>query len=165
MDERARREAAELCDSLRAHGLRLTPQRRSIVEAVVAAHGHISAELVFQTVHERFPDTNVSTVYRTLERLQEVGYLTHGHAASGAIRYHLAAEPPHQHLACQSCGAEQVIDVDVLRTVADRLASEYGFAAHLAHFTIVGICSRCQEAGASSEPSVHRHRGVSAEAS
>ena len=164
MDERSRQEAAELCDSLRAHGLRLTPQRRSIVEAVVAARGHISTELVFLAVHARFPDTNVSTVYRTLELLQEVGYLTHGHAASGAIRYHLAAEPPHQHLACQRCGAEQVIDVDVLQSVADRLAAEYGFAAQLAHFTIVGLCSSCQKEGAL-DTSVHRHRLPAAEAS
>ena len=68
--------AAELKDALRQRGLRMTPQRQLILDVVGSMHGHFAADQVHQQVVTVFPDVNISTVYRTLEVLEELA-LTH----------------------------------------------------------------------------------------
>ena len=133
----------ELQAALKAHGLRMTPQRQLILDAIAAIHGHISADVVHQQVAERFPNVNISTVYRTLELLQELGLVTHTHFDDGIAQYHLAEEGAHQHLVCRECGSEVELDLSILKPLADQLRREYGFAPDLAHFAIVGVCRGC----------------------
>ncbi len=137
----------ELHAALKARGVRLTRQRQLILEALASLPGHISADLVFQRVVEQFPDVNISTVYRTLELLQELGLVRHTHFDDGVAQYHLAHEPAHQHLVCRACGAERELDMALLEPVAARLRAEYGFEPDLAHFAIVGLCRECRGRG------------------
>ena len=58
---------------LRAHGIRLTRQRRTIVSAALARHGHFSVEQIAADVAQHDPAIDLATVYRTLHRLVEVG--------------------------------------------------------------------------------------------
>lgn len=133
----------ELQAALKERGLRMTPQRQLILDAVGSLRGHISADVVHQRVVERFPNVNISTVYRTLELLQELGLVTHTHFDDGVAQYHLADEGTHQHLVCRRCGNERELDLAILQPLAERLRNEYGFAADLAHFALVGLCSDC----------------------
>jgi Fur family ferric uptake transcriptional regulator len=133
----------ELQAALKTHGLRMTPQRQLILSAIASLEGHISADTVHQQVVERFPNVNISTVYRTLELLQELGLVSHTHFDDGVAQYHLAEEAEHQHMVCRECGAEQELDLAVLKPLAAQLADRYGFAADLAHFAIVGRCAAC----------------------
>lgn len=128
----------------------MTPQRVLILDAIASLEGHISADTLYQRVAQRFPNVNISTVYRTLERLQDLGLVTHTHFDDGVAQYHLAQEAAHQHMVCRQCGGETEIALSVLDPLARRLEREYGFAADLAHFAIVGICRDCrvQQAGA-----------------
>ena len=71
-----RMERQDLVELLRERGQRMTPQRQLILEAVQQLEGHISAEAVHAQVAARFPQVNISTVYRTLELLQELGLVT-----------------------------------------------------------------------------------------
>ena len=64
--------------ALKQRGLRMTPQRQLILDAVASLHGHISADQVYQQVISQFPDVNVTTVYRTLEVLEELGLVRPG---------------------------------------------------------------------------------------
>jgi Fur family ferric uptake transcriptional regulator len=134
----------ELQAALKAHGLRMTPQRQLILDAIASIRGHVSADVVHQQVAERFPNVNISTVYRTLELLQELGLVTHTHFDDGIAQYHLAEDGAHQHLVCRQCGAEVELDLAVLKPVAERLRRDYGFDPDLAHFAIVGVCSNCR---------------------
>jgi Fur family ferric uptake transcriptional regulator len=127
---------------LRHRGQRMTPQRQLILEAIETMQGHISAEAVHARVTQRFPQVNISTVYRTLELLQELGYVTHTHFGDG-VAYHRAEEGVHQHLVCRHCGAEQELDVQVLEPLGQELLEKYGFTADLAHFAIEGTCRAC----------------------
>ena len=68
---------------LRARGLRMTPQRRAIVSAVMHAQGHISPTVITRKVQSEMPGVNASTVYRTLTLLEEVGVLQHSHLETG----------------------------------------------------------------------------------
>jgi Fur family ferric uptake transcriptional regulator len=135
----------ELQAALKTHGLRMTPQRQLILSAIASLQGHISADTVHQQVVERFPNVNISTVYRTLELLQELGLVTHTHFDDGVAQYHLAEESSHQHLVCRECGSEQELDLALLRPLAAQLTERYGFEPDLAHFAIVGRCARCAD--------------------
>jgi Fur family transcriptional regulator, ferric uptake regulator len=130
-------------DTLRASGYRVTPQRQLVLESVSRLE-HASPEEIFADVRQTAAGVNVSTVYRTLELLEQVGLVTHTHLGHGAPRYHLAAQAQHVHLVCRQC--EQVTEVDksaVLPLLAALEESE-GFLADLGHLTIFGLCAACR---------------------
>lgn len=129
---------------LRERGYRLTPQRQLIVELLESATGHITPEEVYQQVNRRFPNVNRSTVYRTLELLEELGLITHSHLAEGVTRYHHADEAAHMHLICHECGAMlQVDDLSIGARFAAELWERYQFEVDLTHHGIAGRCRAC----------------------
>jgi Fur family ferric uptake transcriptional regulator len=130
---------------LRSRGLRMTPQRRAIVAEVMSADGHISPTAVAQRVRARVPGVNASTVYRTLDLLEEVGVLSHTHLESGA-EYHRRSESQHVHLTCSSCGSEDSLSLVEAQRLKDLVAGHHGFAPDLTHFAISGLCLPCQQA-------------------
>lgn len=136
-----------LVEMLRARGQRMTPQRQLILEAVQALEGHISVDAVHGRVAARFPQVNVSTVYRTLDLLQDLGLVTHTHFDDGVAQYHRTDQGLHQHLVCRRCGSEQELDLAVLDPLGEELRRRYGFEADLAHFALVGLCRDCSRAG------------------
>ena len=134
---------ASMVQALKEQGHRLTPQRQLILEAIETSKGHVSAESIHARVAARFPQVNISTVYRTLELLQDLGMVRHTHFDDGIAQYHLASEAEHQHMVCRRCGDERELDVRVLDPLDHHLRERYGFVADLAHFAIVGLCARC----------------------
>src|SRR5579875_1876074 len=86
-------------EQLRARGYRATPQRQLVLEAV-AKLGHATPEDVAAEVQQTARGVNISTVYRTLELLEQLGMVTHAHLGHGAPTYHLAVEADHVHLVC-----------------------------------------------------------------
>ncbi len=130
---------------LKSRAYRLTPQRRIILEALERTRHHTTAEEIARRVGERVGGIDVSTVYRTLELLEENGLLTHTHFDDGVTRWHLASEQAHQHLVCRSCGEEQELELALLDPVARRIRERFGFAPDMAHFAIAGLCARCRD--------------------
>lgn len=130
--------------ALKDGGLRMTPQRQLILDAIAATHGHISADEVHQQVIRQFPDVNVTTVYRTLEMLEELGLMRHTHFHNGVAQYQRTDEAPHHHLVCTVCHRDTELDLEVLEPLARELDRRYGFKSDLAHTAIVGICRDCQ---------------------
>src|SRR5437763_14298996 len=113
--------ASELKAALRQHGLRMTPQRQLILDAVASMPGHLSADQVYQHVVRVFPDVNISTVYRTLEVLEELGVVRHTHFHDGVAQYERTDAARHHHMVCSRCGAEAEVDAQVLEPLADEL--------------------------------------------
>jgi Fur family ferric uptake transcriptional regulator len=152
--EHTRDAAAPLAERLRARGLRLTPQRERVL-AAVAALEHATPEAIGARLREEAgpegaaPDT--STVYRNLELLERLGLVWHTHLGKGAPVYH-AAEHPHVHVVCQSCGAIASADPTLLDGAAERLAADLGFTLDVGHVALSGTCRACRER-AGSEPS------------
>jgi Fur family ferric uptake transcriptional regulator len=138
---------SKLSDSLREQGYRLTLQREIIIEAVEAVEGHISVDDIYQQVHPRFPQVNLSTIYRTLELLEQAGLVGHSHFHDGVTKWHRAGEGHHQHLICERCGAESELELSVVAPLATEIRERYGFAANLGHFAITGICQSCLRKG------------------
>jgi Fur family transcriptional regulator, ferric uptake regulator len=130
-------------DLLRSRGLRMTPQRRAIVAEVMAAEGHISPAVVARRVQERVPGVNPSTVYRTLDVLEDLGVLSHAHLESGP-EYHRSTDGQHVHLTCSRCGAQDSLSLREAERLKELIAKHHGFSPDLTHFAISGLCAECQ---------------------
>jgi Fur family ferric uptake transcriptional regulator len=132
-------------DTLRAGGYRVTPQRQLILEAVTGLE-HATPEEIFAQVRQTARAVNVSTVYRTLELLEQIGLVTHTHLGHGAPRYHLAAEAQHVHLVCQQCERVTQVDPAAVRSLVSSLNDEHGFETDVGHLTVFGRCAQCRGA-------------------
>lgn len=130
-------------ERLRSRGLRWTPQRRSIVDVLAETTGHVTGSEVVERCRERDRETTPSTVYRTLDVLEELGYLHHSHGADGREEYHVLPETEHAHLRCLACGAAWEIGGDEARELVERLRASRGFEVALTHVSIGGRCRDC----------------------
>jgi Fur family ferric uptake transcriptional regulator len=131
----------------RARGLRWTPQRETVVRVLAESDGHLTgAELVDRC---RAADARVipSTVYRTLDVLEEFGLVRHAHGAGGREEYHVQPATLHGHRYCDRCGRHWNIEPGSREaravTGAFRAAD---FAVDLSHVVIVGRCASCRAA-------------------
>ena len=132
-------------DTLRASGYRVTPQRQLVLEAVTRLE-HATPEEIYAAVKETAVGVNLSTVYRTLELLEQIGLVTHTHLGHGAHRYHLAADAQHVHLVCRGCGAITQLEPSAVASLVRSLDSDYGFETDVGHLTVFGVCSACRRA-------------------
>jgi len=127
---------------LRDKGLRLTPQRELVLSAVREL-GHATHEEVAEKVRQTHPGINLSTVYRNLETLENVGLVQHTHLGHGGATYHAAEELTHLHLVCGICGSVGDAPIDVAANFVNALADDYGFKTDVTHFAVYGTCSAC----------------------
>jgi Fur family ferric uptake transcriptional regulator len=128
--------------TLRAHGYRLTPQRELVLRAVDRL-GHATPDEVLTAVREESQAVNVSTVYRTLELLEELALVRHTHISDRAPTYHSAAAPEHVHLVCRGCHAITEVAPEVIESFTATLRDRYGFSTDVGHLTIFGTCATC----------------------
>ena len=127
---------------LRDEGYRLTPQRQLVLEAV-ARLGHATPEDIATDVRTTASGVNISTVYRTLELLEEIGLVQHTHLGHGAPTYSVASEDDHVHLVCRDCGAIDEAPPSVVAGVVEELAATRGFQVDVGHFAGFGRCREC----------------------
>ncbi len=130
-------------DDIKARGLRWTRQRMRILEVLEAAEGHVTGSELVERCRERDPATTPSTVYRTLDVLEELGYLSHSHAASGREEFHVPPVAEHAHLECRICGQTWELNADEAASVVEPVARRRGFVADVGHLTILGRCAAC----------------------
>ena len=133
----------DIAGDIRAKGRRITVQRRLVLDALRRARHHTTAEEISRSIRARYPQIDPSTVYRNLEALEQLGYVTHTHLDDRVTRWRRADAEPHGHLVCRRCGSEQEIPIDILEPLAKRLRGEHGFRADLAHSAVVGLCRKC----------------------
>ena len=127
---------------LRASGHRLTPQRE-LVLAAVETLGHATPDEIYAEVRQHSAAINLSTVYRTLELLDDLGLIRHAHLSDRAPTYHSATGHEHSHLVCRGC--QRVISVgrDAMEAALAPLAAEHGFVPDYGHLSVFGQCPDC----------------------
>ena len=130
--------------TLKLNGFRMTPQRQAIVTEVMRTEGHISATAIAAKVQARMPGVTPSTIYRTLDVLEDVGIISHSHLERGA-EYHRAGQDGHVHLTCSGCGAEDDLSLEEAQSLGRLIAKHHGFRPDLTHFAISGLCRSCQK--------------------
>lgn len=127
---------------LREGGYRLTPQRQLVLEAVTRL-GHATPDDVAVEISHSLGGVSLSTVYRALEVLEQVGLVTHAHLGHGAPTYHPADRAGHVHLVCRECDGVAEVDMAVAAPLVERLHAEYGFETDIGHFALFGTCRTC----------------------
>jgi Fur family ferric uptake transcriptional regulator len=131
---------------IRQQGGRASACLRPVLEALVAAEGHCTAEEIAATVHARHPDIHQSTVYRNLDRFEQLGVAYHAHLGHGPALWHLTATS-HHHLTCEGCGAIVAVDPSVFQDMQRALMRQVGFVADFRHFAVTGRCATCAAGG------------------
>jgi Fur family transcriptional regulator, ferric uptake regulator len=132
--------------TLRVRGLRVSAARRLVLEALFAADGPVTAEVIAGGLDGRFPPSDLASVYRNLDTLEQLGMVRHFHVAHGAGRYTLATRHRAGYAACEGCGALTALDPDTVARLAGVLGEACGFSPRLVHFPIVGCCPECDDA-------------------
>ncbi len=131
----------DLASRLREQGLRLTPQRELILRAVEELR-HATPDEVLAHVRGQVSSVNASTVYRTLEVLEELGLVRHTHLSDRSPTYHSALEREHVHVVCRRCHSVSSYDPELVRPLVAALADD-GFTMDVGHLAIFGTCADC----------------------
>ncbi len=129
-------------ERLRAAGLRSTVQRRAVLQALFELR-HATVDQLAVAVQRTHPDVNLSTVYRTLDTLEEARLVTHAHLHHGSPTYHSVEDVPHLHLVCTECGRVDQQPIAVAMGLADQLQQAAGFAMDVTHLAVHGRCADC----------------------
>ena len=124
-------------------GTRPTRQRRAVAAVMQSFGDFRSAQDIHDLLRQTGENVGLSTVYRTLDSLTELGVVEHVHFAHGAAAYHLAPTD-HRHLVCESCGTVIDVPADLLDEVSRTVDERYGFELRAHHFGLSGRCARCR---------------------
>jgi len=128
---------------LKEKGLKLTPQRRMILDIIHDTAAHLTAEEILNHVQARVPGVNKSTIYRTLGLLEKFGCVVKSELKDRFV-YHHAEEGHHHHLVCRACGKSLDCNEGLFSSIGRELHERYGFQADFRHMVISGLCSNCQ---------------------
>jgi Fur family ferric uptake transcriptional regulator len=132
-------------DALRAHGLRVSAARRLVLEALYAAGGPISAEQIADGLAGRLPRSDLASVYRNLETLEEVGLVRHRHLGHGPGLYSHAGLDELEYLVCDSCNSVTAVEREEMDPVRHLIQKRFGYEARFSHFPILGLCAECAQ--------------------
>lgn len=137
--------ASVLIDALGGEGYRITKARRAVCEVIAGAHDeHLTAADIYDRARAQTgARLDRSTVYRTLEALENAGLLTHSHLGHGPSVYHLTEDSGHQHLICVRCGRTLTLPEEETRSLVDEIADSTGFVIDASHFALSGLCADC----------------------
>lgn len=111
---------------------------------------HATPDQIHAEVAGKAAGVNITTVYRTLELLEELELITHAHLSHGAPTYHAVDEHQHAHLVCRGCGSVRELPSAVLDGLARELRDSRGFRLDIGHVALFGLCGDCdtnREAG------------------
>jgi Fur family ferric uptake transcriptional regulator len=129
--------------TLKKKGLKLTPQRILVADIIHGATGHITAGEIIGQVQAKMPGVNKSTIYRTLDILEEAGCVYKSELDNEFV-YHHDDEGHHHHLKCCKCGKTIECHEDIFAALQKSLMNKYGFRADFKHMVMSGICGECK---------------------
>jgi Fur family ferric uptake transcriptional regulator len=114
-----------------------------VVEVLAATNGHVTGAELIERCRDHDPQTIPSTVYRTLDVLEELGLVRHGHGADGREEFHVSPGAVHGHLYCADCGQTWEIRAPQADAIIGAFRGADGFEVDLSHVTVVGRCADC----------------------
>jgi len=140
---------ARLTEYLRGHRLRLTEERRAVLETILGLKGHFDAEELLQIVRRGKRPVSRATLYRTLDHLREAGLVKvhrfgHGHSVFESVygRKH------HDHMVCTRCNRVIEFVSEEIEKLQDDMCRVHGFRATHHVMEIFGVCKACRTGGA-----------------
>ena len=136
----------EVRDRLRSRGQRWTTQRRTLVEVLGASRGHVTGAELVERCRALDPSTVPSTIYRTLDVLEELGFVRHAHGPDGREEFHVLPAADHGHLHCGSCGTSWELSDAEAAPLREALERTRDFRIDLSHLSVGGRCAACRAA-------------------
>ena len=130
-------------DVLHKRGYRLTPQRYLVLSVIQDANEHISLDQIAERVQQINPRVSLSTIYRTLELLSELGIIHENHLPGKPPHYEIPSGNTHHHLVCQHCHNTIHLDDDLLGDLHELLQKQHGFHALSLNLLASGYCDNC----------------------
>lgn len=132
-------------EKLNEHGFRMTMQREVVLSVLHKLPRASSAEEIFGQVQKVSSAVDISTVYRTLELLQDFGLVISSDVGEGHRIYKLVSvEEPHIHLVCKGCGKVIGVETTPADAMAVYLAEKHQFQMDQLNFNVHGLCWGCQ---------------------
>lgn len=128
---------------LRKRGYRLTPQRHMILSVIQEANDHLSIHQITERVQLRNPYVSLSTIYRTLELLRELGLVRENHLLGEQPHYEAIEGQAHHHLVCHRCRKTIHLDDDLLGNLHEQLQKQYAFHTLTLDLVAAGYCDDC----------------------
>jgi Fur family transcriptional regulator, ferric uptake regulator len=138
------RDIDEVAAVLRRDGGRLTMARRLVLQALFAADGLLSAEAIAGGAQTGVA-VDITSVYRNLERLEELGVVRHVHLGHGPGLYGLVGQGEHEYVVCDACGKVTAAEPAQLDRARSAIREDLGYEARFTHFPIHGLCAGCAE--------------------
>ena len=150
---------AELTETFRANGLKVTPQRQLLFRLMHGNTVHPTAEALFAEASAQMPGISLRTVYQTLTDLASMGELRLIDVGTGATRFDPNTDD-HHHVVCEQCGV--IRDVYVSGSDALHVEGLDGFAVESTSILFNGVCPRCAVGGsrATTNPPTNNAQGV-----
>jgi len=145
--KRAPRPDEKLIDRMKAHGVRLTGQRRILADLLESAEDHLDAEQVYQRAKAMDPTIHRATVYRTLNKLKKLGLVDEldlMHVSGERHYYEIRPSTLHIHLVCTSCKGVDEPSESFWEDLKRRVKSDNGFQPEVVRIEMAGICITCQ---------------------
>jgi Fur family ferric uptake transcriptional regulator len=125
-------------------GLRNTSQRAIILDIIRQGEGHLDADEVFRRARSKQPRISLSTVYRTLQKLKQMGLIEELHFDETHHHYEIKPSTEHHHLVCEGCGRIIEFNYPLLRMIAKKVPEAKDFEITGAEVKITGYCSECR---------------------
>lgn len=141
-------EAASLFgEHLHEHGLRLTRQRREILDEICRRTDHFAAEELHEALRDSGANASLATVYRTLGHLRECGVIREVMRLHGSVHFERDfGTAHHDHLVCVECGRLIEFRDETIEALQQRVCKQFGFHALNHRMSIRGLCAECQQA-------------------
>jgi Fur family transcriptional regulator, ferric uptake regulator len=135
----------DVAAALRERGGRLTTPRRLVLQALFATDDLVPAERIAAGTDTGIP-LDLTSVYRNLERLEQLGVVRHIHVGHGPGVYGLLSHGEREYLVCEACGKVTPADAEQLDRVRAVIREQFGYEARFTHFPIHGRCADCARA-------------------
>ena len=136
----------ELLSQMEARGVRLTGQRRALIETIQEATTHLDAASLLKLARERDPNIDRATVYRTIELLKKLGMIDEldlMHLNGEKHYYEVKTQQDHLHLACFECGEIIEFATPAFEQLKQEIATANQFEIQVVRLEVGGLCSSC----------------------
>ena len=130
---------------LNSAGARLTNQRALILDIIRHGHNHLDADEIYRQARKKQPRINLSTVYRTLRKLKELGLVDELHFDEAHHHYELKQHAEHHHLVCIECGKVVEFKCKLCQGIREQVAREKDFEITGVEVHMTGLCSKCRQ--------------------
>lgn len=133
----------EAVQKLKDSNIRITPQRYAILEYLIEADSHPTADEIYKHLEHRFPNMSVATVYNNLRLFTEIGFVIEMAYGDASSRFDFASSK-HYHALCDECGKVVDIHYPGLEDVEAATEQLTGFKIRDHRLELYGICPECQ---------------------